>query len=274
MRSRAATAGDLFAAKPFDPALYGSFALALAFSAPAQSALQLRTTSRACLWSVGLDWLIDHEAESGVQVEGIVDRCLAVLAGALPGEDDHLASFLAELQSDIGTTQLGTPLFKVWQDETRRMLSAMAREWSWNAGRRDGSRPLPAPGEYLANADNTGFCFVLISYWISAVNPNPDAVDANDIEHVLVAARSAQRAVRLLNDLGSVARDREWGDLNMLDLGPSPSDVERMVADQVTATGTDVAQLRMKQPELADYVQRQLEFCAGFYGLDDFWGEL
>ncbi|MFC7639781.1 hypothetical protein ACFQX6_01020 [Streptosporangium lutulentum] len=80
--------------------------------------------------------------------------------------------------------------------------------------------------------------------------------------------------IRLLNDLGSYERDLSWGDLNALLIGLTRPEVERHVAELAARSRELIGLLRKTHPELADYLERQMDFCAGFYRVGDYWGAL
>ncbi|HEX6470530.1 MAG TPA: terpene synthase family protein [Streptosporangiaceae bacterium] len=272
LREWAAAYPGLYGAEIFDPALYSTVALAAAFSGPERSAAELRMANRACLWCFGLDWLIDHVATTRHEVDAIVGRCAAVADGAPTAEADELTAFLADLRDEVAVAAAGPALRGVWRDELGRMLRAMAREWVWNAARAAGDSRAPTFDEYLDNADNLAFSFVFTTFWISVAGPVEDAA----IGPVRAAMRAVQRVVRLLNDLGSYERDLAWDDLNALRLGVPRAEVNRRLAELTARARSLVAVLRDGHPRLADhadYLERQMDFCAGFYGISDFWGK-
>ncbi|QFG27275.1 hypothetical protein F7P10_24475 [Actinomadura sp. WMMB 499] len=278
MRAWAADFPALYDAKAFDPALFSTLALAAAFSGPGRTADGLRMANRACLWCFGLDWLIDYAATSRAEVDGLVRRCVEVAAGTPPEAasrgrsvaEAELLRFLADVRDELAGAPAFGDLGDVWLDELRRVLDAMALEWGWNAAREaagTGGRAGPAFEEYLANADNLGFSFVLVSHWISSGG-------GGDVAAVREASRAVQRVVRLLNDLGTYKRDLEWGDLNALLLDRTRAEVEERIGELTTEARTLLRGAGASAPELAAYMERQMDFCAGFYGVTDFWGAL
>ncbi|TDD65728.1 hypothetical protein E1293_39975 [Actinomadura darangshiensis] len=270
MRAWAAEHPALYDAKAFDPALFSTLALAAAFSGPGLTAGRLRMANRVCLWCFGLDWLIDYAASSRAEVAELVRRCETAADGA-PAPDgasaeDELARFLTDIRGELETEPTFPAFRDVWRDELQRMLDAMALEFDWKAARERGERG-PAFEEYLANADNLGFSFVLTSHWIVSGG-------GGNVPVVREAIRAVQRVIRLLNDLGTYERDVQWGDLNALLLDRPRAEVEARIGE---LTGEARARLRdagKSVPELAEYMERQMDFCAGFYGVTDFWGTL
>jgi hypothetical protein len=275
MREWAARYPGLFAAEAFDAALYGTLAAAAAFSGPHLGAAGLRMANRVCLWCFGLDWLIDYAATSERDVRDIVRRCLAVADGAAPTSGDDLTCALAELRDELAAEPAFPGLRALWRDELSRMLAAMAREWAWKAARDAGVVDRPTFEEYLANADNLGFSFVFAAHWIATTGPG----EGDDEGHDLVRAASweVQRVIRILNDLGTYERDLTWGDLNGLMFDVDRDGVERRLAEVTELARARLGELRDGHPRLAglaDYMERQMEFCAGFYGVTDFWGSV
>jgi hypothetical protein len=261
MRQWAAAYPRLFAAEAFDPALLSTLALAAAFSGPWYTADQLRMANKACLWCFGLDWLIDYAATSRDEVRDIVRRCLAVVDGTPPAEGDDLACFLADIRDELASVPAFPALREVWRDELLRMLDAMELEWAWKTGDR------PTFEEYLDNADNLGFSFVFISHWIFTSDAPPE-----DVEGVRTASREVQRVIRLLNDLGTYERDLKWGDLNALMLDVGRDEVRRRIAELAAGFRQLVRRLGDGELRPAVYMERQMDFCMGFYGVTDFWG--
>jgi terpene synthase-like protein len=263
MRDWAAEYPRLYESKAFDPALFSTLALAAAFSGPGLSAAELRMANRACLWCFGLDWRVDFAAADRAEVDAMVRRCAAVGDGAVPLPGDDLTGFLAAIRDELATRPAWAGLAETWRTELRRMLGAMAREWSWKA-----AKERPSVAGYLDNADNLGFCFVFAAHWI---HTGPVASDPGP---VTAASRQVQRVIRLLNDLGTYQRDLAWGDLNILLLGPSRTEVEQTIAEHTRQARELIARIGPEHAGLARYLERQMDFCAGFYGVTDYWGSL
>jgi terpene synthase-like protein len=145
----------------------------------------------------------------------------------------------------------------------------MAVEATWRA---DGSTVTVE--QYLDNADNLGSAFVNVSHWLA--NPEPtvhNGVPVDVVPHVLAAARSQQRVIRVLNDQATYERDVAWGDLNVLRLGLDRPGAEDLLARLTRECEDALVALRASQPRLATFLHRQAEFCRGFYGLTDYWGQ-
>lgn len=264
MAGWAADHPGLYQAKAFDPALFSTLALASAFSGPWHTADELRMANRVCLWCFALDWLIDYHASSKAEVVQIVERCEAVAAGAPPVEGDELTAFLAEIRDELAAFPAWPELAGVWRDSLSRMLAAMALEWEHKSS----TEGRPTFEEYLGNSDNLGFTFVFVSHWVATAPAGP----VTGVAAVCAASQAVQRVIRLLNDLGTYERDLKWGDLNALLLDASRSDVERRIGEVTAEARELLAAARTHHPRLADYMERQMDFCAGFYGVTDYWG--
>ncbi|WP_225878774.1 terpene synthase family protein [Spongiactinospora rosea] len=266
MRAWAEEYPGLFSAKPFDAALYSTLTLASAFSGPWSRAADLRMANRACLWCFALDWLMDYLATGPEEVQETTRRCLAVAEGAPPGAGDDLARFLAEIRAELAELPAFAALGHVWREDLRHMLDAMTVELTWKA-----EGVVPDFTRYLDNADNLGFSFVFTTHWIATTSAAPSP---EEIEAVRAASAAVQRVIRLLNDLGSHERDADWGDLNALMLGRDREQVLALSAELATRARELLDPVRACRPDLADYLERQMDFCAGFYQLADYWGRL
>ena len=260
LRRAAAAHPELFPGDPFDATLFSSIAQAMAFSAPWHTAAELAVTNRAVLWGFAVDWLVDHQATSRAEVDRITAVCLDVLDG---GESaDPLGRFLAELRDDVAAAPAYPALRGLWRDTMARTLDAMAREWDWrHTGR-------PTLAEYLANADNLAATVVNVAHWIHTGSVS----DAATLARLIEVGDEVQRALRLVNDLGTHRRDAESGDLNALLLVDDPAEVERRFAEQVDYCRVRLAKLAGEAPREADFLSRQLGFTTGFYRNTDFWG--
>ncbi|WP_184548104.1 terpene synthase family protein [Streptosporangium becharense] len=264
MREWAETYPGLFSARPFDAALYSTLSLAMAFSGPWFTAGQLRMANKTSLWAFGLDWLVDYAATSRQEVGDIARRCLEVAAGGPPSPGDDLTRMLADIRDELSCSPAFPELGPVWRDELRRMLDGMLVEWDWRS-----EKAAPTFEEYLGNADNLGFSFAFTAHWIHVTGHGP----VTDVERMREAGRAVQRVIRLLNDLGTYERDVVWGDLNVLLLGDDRAAVERRITE-LTAHARGLLASLDTHPELAGYMERQMDFCAGFYRVGDYWGTL
>jgi hypothetical protein len=268
LRRCAATYAELFPADPFDPALFNAVALANACGSPTLAASRLRFANRSALWVFAVDWAIDYRAASREEVRDIVRRCLAVAGGAEPAPADGLARFLGDIRDSLVALPAFDTLSPFWREELRRMLDAMAREWDWNSAG-GANTTLPTFDEYLANADNFGSSFVNVSLWIAVGDGSP-----GQLNQLVAAGREVQRVLRLLNDLATYDRDLRWGDLNALMLGVTRADVTRRIAELVERCRDLLLPLRETESHMVSYLERQIGFSMGFYGVSDYWGSL
>ncbi|NRQ31772.1 terpene synthase [Nonomuraea sp. NN258] len=254
---------DLFPERPFDPGFFHSLGLVSAFGSPGATVDGLRPVGRASLWVFAADLLIDHVAKTREEVTALVAECLAVAAGAEPATP--VTRFLAGLRDHAaaGTGTLGAD--PRWRDQLARMLTAMAAEWDWRAG--DVRIGLD---DYLANAGSCGSSFVNLTHWLAT---GDDWTRAH-LDEVRAAGDEAQRYLRLLNDLTTYDREARWGDANALTLGADRDEVTRRMAGHAGTAAELIGGLRGPSPATALYLERQLGFNTGFYGVSDYWGEL
>ncbi|MGW0433541.1 terpene synthase family protein [Micromonospora sp. NPDC003197] len=261
---------ELFSGNPFDPALFGTVALAMAFSAPWCTPGQLRVATRAVLWGFAADWQIDYLAKSADEVDDLVADCLSVADGAT--DIAHpLGRFLADIRDELTAAPGFGELRPVWREELHRMLAGMAREWRWRTAKSDDdlTEPLPSFAEYLANADNLGASFVNVSHWVNTGTP----ATARHLVELTGASAEAQRALRLINDLATYERDVNWGDLNALML-VDRAEVTREITRYVDRCRELLSPLADECPRESAFLTRQLGFASGFYQVTDFWGSL
>ncbi|WP_433605622.1 terpene synthase family protein [Dactylosporangium sp. CA-139114] len=263
LQAVAAAYPELFPARPFDPAVFGTVALATAFGAPWCGREQLRIANLTALWVFAVDWRIDYLAREAADVDGVVERCLATADGAAPGDDDALARMLAAVRDELAAGPAFAEHRPAWREELRRMLTAMRREWRWKTS---GERP--GLEEYLDNADNFGSSWVNVSHWLSGAT----AEALNALPRLTTAGRLVQRVLRLANDLATYERDVQWGDLNALLLGVGRDEVTGRMGALARDALTAAEALTGACPREAAYLSRQIGFSTGFYRLTDFWG--
>jgi hypothetical protein len=261
---------DLFAAKPFDQALFASVALATACNAPWCTAAQLRVANWSALWVFAADWRLDYLARSAGQIEALAATCLSAARGE-PAGDDPLAGLLGAIRDELAGAAAFDPLAALWCTELERMFAAAAREWTWKSARVAGADgALPSLDAYLDGADNTGLAFVNVGHWIST----GDASCLAHLDQLVAAGRAVQRVLRLVNDLATHDRDVRWGDLNALLLGVDRAEVRRRLGILVRDCRRLLRPLEIGCPREARYLARQMGFVRGFYRQADFWGSL
>lgn len=269
LQAQAAAHPELFPADPFDPMLFANISLAIAFGAPWCTAEQLRGANRIVLWGFALDWLIDHRARSRGEVDDLVARCLAVADGESPAAGDQLGAYLAAVQAELATAPAFAAHRPVWQDCLRATVRAMAQEWAWkHAWRSRGRSALPSLDDYLANADNHACTIVNIGHWVYT----GDEATLACLPELVAVSNEVQRALRLVNDLGTYERDLRWGDLNAILLVEDRAAVQERLVALVADCRRRLVPLQSSCPREADYLARQIGFSSGFYQLADFWG--
>jgi hypothetical protein len=258
----AAAYPELFPADRFDATLFGLVSQAMAFSAPWLDADRLRVTNRAALWAFAIDRLVDTVATSRREVAALAARCRAVAAGAAPDPGDAAGTLLADIRDALAARAGYDGWDAAWRRELSRMLAGMAREWRWVHG-----GPRPTMAEYLDNADNLGLSFVFVSH-LGATTP---VVTARETGALVAAGRAAQRAVRLINDLGTYRSDLATGDLNVLRLGPNRSQVRRRLDEVLADCASRFERLGETHPDPVAYLDRHVQFNLGFYSVTDYW---
>ncbi|MFI9825865.1 terpene synthase family protein [Streptomyces sp. NPDC052013] len=257
---------DLFPQAPFHPTVFSGTALATAFGAPWLTADQLRMANRTALWIFAADWQVDYMAKSREEIAAIRRQCLTTADGAAPPHGSSLSQFLYEIQQDLNATTAFSSLRSVWRAELKRTLDSYVREWEWKAERSS----LPTFADYMDNADNIGSSFVNISHWIAHGNSST----LRCLEDLTMASRQVQRVLRLLNDLATYQRDLTWNDLNALMLGVNRTDVHQHIAQLTFNVKSLLEPLKSVCPQEVMYLERQIGFSTGFYGVTDYWGTL
>jgi hypothetical protein len=249
---------------PFDPALAGTVAMAMAFSAPWCTATHLRVGTRAVLWGFAADWQIDYLARQQSDIAALVAGCLAVADGGRPDADNPLGQLLAEIRDELATVAGFDAVHGLWREELARMLAGMAREWEWKS-----AHTRPTFDDYLDNADNLGASWVNVSHWIVTA----DRTTRVHLAELIAAGRAEQRVLRLVNDLATYERDQKWGDLNAL-MVADRDEVGRQVGVLVRRCRELLRPLEGSCPREVAYLLRQIGFASGFYQVTDFWGSL
>jgi len=169
---------------------------------------------------------------------------------------------LGDLRDGLAVGPAWTGLAPAWRRETGRMLAAMAREWRWARA----AAP-PSVADYLANADNLGLSFVYVSHLVATLPP----AEVGHRAALLAAARAAQRAVRVINDLATYERDLATGDLNLLRLGLSRPEAHDLLDGLLARCRVRCAGLRRALPRPVAFLERQVEFNLGFHPRADYW---
>jgi len=261
---------ELFDRPGFDTSLLATVTLANAFSAPWHDAEELRPLNRTTLWAFALDWQVDVATTDRAELVELNHRCLAVADGGTPADGDELGEFLASVRDDLSNQASFAQLRTVWREELRRTLAAMIQEWEWKMAPRHDPPGWPVTvTQYLGNADNLGSSFVHMAHWIATGGPEA----TGHIDAVLSASRAAQEVIRVLNDIATFDRDVTWGDLNLLRLDGGPEAAGPALDHLLARHRGRVRALRPVHGRFAMFLDRQVEFCRGFYPVADYWGE-
>ena len=259
---------DLFPQRLFDHAMFGTIALANAYSAPWLGKAQARVLNLASLWLFGLD--LHAERISPAEIDDLAQRCLAVADGGDPEPGDGITELLAIVRTELaGAASRFTASRAVWREALRQTLVAVAREQTWTAAMGTDDRGLPTPDEYLGNAASTGFSMVFATLWLTGSTSTEPAFGAD----LSAAVDAAERVLRLINDRGSYAREKRSGDLNVLMLGLTRAQLDRQIEESTYGCLARLRPLRANQPQPVTYVERQVGFAIGLYGAGDFWGD-
>ncbi|XVQ85136.1 terpene synthase family protein [Microbispora siamensis] len=261
----AAAYGELFPARPFDSAFFAALSMVTAFGSPWASPDELRAVGRASLWIFAVDRLVDQVAGSRAEAEALVAECLAAAETGPGGDAPAVVRFLTDLRDDLAAAPAFAALRPVWLDRLGRTLRAMVREWRWK------EEGLPVSlDEYLDGADGCGSSFVNVSHWIRTGDP----WTIGHIDELLPVGDEVQRYLRLLNDLATRERERGQGDANALAFGAGAAEVTARMNEIRGRCLTLLGPVRARSPRAAAYLERQIGFNTGFYGLVDYWGEL
>jgi hypothetical protein len=248
----------LFPSSAFDSEFYNTLTLGMAFSAPWANADRLKVVNRTALWVLAVDRLVKHTATTREQVNRLTSECLSVADGAVP--QSSVTRFLADLRDELAMVKEFGDLRWLWRDQLARMLAGMARAWVW----RD-TQATPTLGRYLDNADGRGSCFVDLSHWIYT---GDDWVKGH-LEDLRGVSRQVQRYLHLLGDVASYRLDMSWGDLNVLAIGVSGTEVTEAMAELTREAAVLIEPLRERSPRTAAYLRRRIGFNAGFTGISD-----
>jgi hypothetical protein len=265
LQACAAAYGELFPARPFDPAFFAALSMVTAFGSPWASPDELRAVGRASLWIFAVDRLVDQVAGSRAEAEALVAECLAAAETGPGGDAPAVVRFLTDLRDDLAAAPAFAALRPVWLDRLGRTLRAMVREWRW----KEEGAPVSLD-EYLDGADGCGSSFVNVSHWIRTGDP----WTVGHIDELLRVGDEVQRYLRLLNDLATRERERGQGDANALAFGAGAAEVTARMNEIRGRCLTLLGPVRARSPRAAAYLERQIGFNTGFYGLVDYWGEL
>ncbi|MEO3803459.1 terpene synthase family protein [Nonomuraea sp. B1E8] len=244
----------------------GQVADMMVYGTPRHGPDVLRSPSRLALWIFPLDAAIDRDATQRSQVRAIVEECKDVIAG----DDPHtpLARLLAHIRDDLAHAPAFGRLGPAWRTELATMLDAMEREWEWKTAARQ-TAAAPTLGEYLGNAANFGSTCVGVARLISTDEPE---ATREHLPAIIDAANATQRVMRLVNDLRTFERDRQWTDLNARMLGLDEHALLELITEERKACDLVLDRLAQSCPGVAGDLRHQMMATWGFYfNGSDFW---
>jgi hypothetical protein len=235
---------------------------------------RLSVLVRHALWSFRLDDRIEALARGPDPVTGVArlrDAVAAVAAGAGPADGDPLLADLARTVRELSRYDPTGALPARFAGALRDVLTAELRRLRCGWVGAGAATPRPTVERYLDLAADTvnyrSFAYALLA--VTAPAPAGSRVDRLD-----PALRHAARAVRLGNDLRSLARDRADATLNVLDLRTADGApvTRRLVADEIAryvrAHDRLLATLTGRDPA-APALRRCLRVSVGLYRLTD-----
>lgn len=247
--------------------------------APRLAPERLALLVRYALWSVALDDRVDAPpattgpppATGPATADPLVAGVAALAAGRRPAPADPLLTSLAGILDELSrydpTGAARARCAQTLRDavadgvDHRRLGLAVAA----------GHREPPTAEEYLAVAAST-VNYLSFAYALLAVAGA--RLDRRQVERIEPALRHGAYAVRLGNDLRSVARDRAAGALNVLDLRTADGAavttrwVRREITRHARAHRYALARLRGR-PAVARALTRSLRVSLALYQLAD-----
>lgn len=184
--------------------------------APTLPPRRLSLLARYALWSFLFDDQLDASGSDPDTLARTRDAVVGVAAGRPATAGDPLLVGLARILDDLPRHDPSGALVDRFAAAVRDAARAEVEQVLLGRAVAGGAAPPPTPERYLALAARTAnyrsFAFVLL-----AVAAGP--LSSSTLDQIEPALWHASRAVRLGNDLRSVARDRAHCGLNILDLG-------------------------------------------------------
>lgn len=247
--------------------------LAVAAIAPELPPERLALLVRYVIWSIFLDDQLDGPDADPVALDRIRHAVAAVTAGHRADPADPLTSVLIGILDELSEyDHTGAALARFGEALRNAVASGIEHALLGRAVPSGEARP-PTATQYLDVAARTvnyhSFVYALLIVGTGSLT-------GSALDRLSPALRNAARAVRLVNDLRSVARDRAEETLNILSL---------RTADGMPVTRQQVAQEidRLRQahdhalPPLTDHVlagparalTRSLQFSIGLYQRTD-----
>ncbi len=224
----------------------------------------LHAVNLAGVWTFVADWLIDHRAASIAEVDDLVARCVAVGQHAPLAPDDGVgARLVAAIRDGLRLRGPADAWGPAWVAEIRRYLTAMRLELQWRSGAK------PSIDEYLSNHDSVGLRFAFATLLVvdeagpEDWRPGPGTLSE--------AADATALVIRLANDLAGAARERAYGDVNVLTLGMASEQVGDRIRRETERCRELYAAVPPVHQRRVSYLERVLGFNLGVYGAGDYW---
>lgn len=199
--------------------------------APALPPDRLSVLARYALWSFRFDDAIDASGAAPAALARVRDTVARVAAGGAADAGDPMQAGLARTLDDLARLDSGGALVHRFRVALRDAAAAEVEQVLLGRAVAAGSAPPPTAERYLAVAGRTAnyhsFAFLLLAVVAGSL-------PAELLARLDPALEQAGRAVRLANDLRSVARDRSTSGLNIVDLctaAGEPMTERRVVAD-------------------------------------------
>jgi hypothetical protein len=149
-----------------------------------------------------------------------------------------------------------------WQELVMRTVVGHRRYREFSRALADGTPPSPA--EYMSIT--MGAEATRVTHLIAA--EGLDVVD--HLEPLLQAMEAQDHAHRLVNDIQTVDRDRQDGDINVLFLGVTPQEATDQAEDYVARVHSVLRPLVAAQVRAAIEVDRQTSYTIAFYQVMDY----
>jgi hypothetical protein len=205
--------------------------LVVAAIAPGLPAARLSLLARYALWSFVFDDVLDASGAEPDAMARICDAVAGITAGGRPPAGDPVLDALVCMRHDMSRYDRSGELVHRFGEALVDAAHAGVEQVLLGRAVAAGSRPPPTAEQYLAlaarGANYRSFAFLLLAVVAGEL---PSSI----LDQLEPALWHAARAVRLGNDLPSVARDRSESGLNIIGLrtaGGEPVTRQRVLAD-------------------------------------------
>lgn len=237
---------------------------------------QARLPARMVLWAFAIDDVVEKEITELDELEDLFDRCNAVVRTGRRDDSHPILASLSGWQQELAQLPNYPALSALWERKFAACLAGHRYDWIAGWAR---TRGTTAPGftmdvaEYLAHHDGAGVGQVHVPRWI--VYGGDDVSSCLDV--LVPALEDASVLIRLANDLGTFARERdEPGQNNVLMYDVSEDWVRDQITSRFGAVNSRLEPLLAEGYAPAVGIIRLIEWAIGIY-LDDhprFGGEV